>query len=219
MKVLGEDSWPTFLESWSLQLRNDIKMSPQLRVFFHRHIYSLTSTVSTADEKFLSYFRFSGNWPDNVWTLRRRRSEDNRELPSVLHGRVSKGRSPDWLQGSDFSSSHSRFHDSRGWFRERKSRRSLVYTPFTNPHDSESSIFAGLEYRQVVQLWSWRPKNGAFLQSTEEIPCGHLLKWKLTPENPPADTMFMAAMAMVLPWTVVEDFQSFEKNTKRWPSL
>ncbi len=32
-----------FLESWSLQLRNDTKMSPQLKsfFFFHRHIYSL----------------------------------------------------------------------------------------------------------------------------------------------------------------------------------
>jgi hypothetical protein len=42
------------------------------------------------------------------------------------------------------------------------------------------------------------PKMGVFLQSTEATPCGHLLKKKLTPENPHADTMFMAAMAMVL---------------------
>jgi hypothetical protein len=63
------------------------------------------------------------------------------------------------------------------------------------------------------------PKKGAFLPSTEATPCGHLLKWKLTPENPPADTMFMAAMTMVLPWTIGEDFQSFVKNTKLWPSL
>ncbi len=47
---------------------------------------------------------------------------------------------------------------------------------------------------------------GVFLQSTEAI-----LKWKLTPENPPADTMFMAAMAMVLPWKIAEDFQSIVK--------
>ncbi len=40
------------------------------------------------------------------------------------------------------------------------------------------------------------PKMGVFLQSTEATPCGHLLKGKLTPENPPADTIFMA---MVLP--------------------
>jgi hypothetical protein len=53
---------------------------------------------------------------------------------------------------------------------------------------------------------------GFFLQSTEATPCGHLLKWKLTPENPPADTMFMAAMAMVLPWKIVENFQSFVKK-------
>jgi hypothetical protein len=43
------------------------------------------------------------------------------------------------------------------------------------------------------------PKTGVFLQSTEATPCGHLLKRKLTPENPPVDTMFMAVMAMVLP--------------------
>jgi hypothetical protein len=42
-------------------------------------------------------------------------------------------------------------------------------------------------------------------------PCGHLLKWKLTPENPPVNTMFMTVMAMVLPWKIVEDFQSFVK--------
>ncbi len=30
------------------------------------------------------------------------------------------------------------------------------------------------------------PKMRVFLQSTEATPCGHLLKWKLTPENPPA---------------------------------
>jgi hypothetical protein len=35
----------------------------------------------------------------------------------------------------------------------------------------------------------------------------------LTPENPPADTMFMAAMAMVLR-KIVEDLRSFLKNTK-----
>jgi hypothetical protein len=60
---------------------------------------------------------------------------------------------------------------------------------------------------------------GVFLQSTEATPCEHLLNWKLTPKNSPADTMFMAAMAMVLPWKIVEDFQSFVKNTKLWPSL
>jgi hypothetical protein len=29
------------------------------------------------------------------------------------------------------------------------------------------------------------PKMGVFLQSTEATPCGYLLKWQLTPENPP----------------------------------
>ncbi len=53
------------------------------------------------------------------------------------------------------------------------------------------------------------PKMGLFLQSTEATSCGHHLKWKLTPENPLADTMFMAAMAMVLPWKIVENFKSF----------
>jgi hypothetical protein len=57
-------------------------------------------------------------------------------------------------------------------------------------------------------------KMGVFLRSTEATPCGHVLKWKLTPEIPPADTMFMAAMAMVLPWKIVKDYQSFVENTK-----
>jgi hypothetical protein len=40
-QVLGEGEWPAFLESWSLQLRNETKMSPQLKSFFvHRRIYS-----------------------------------------------------------------------------------------------------------------------------------------------------------------------------------
>ncbi len=56
------------------------------------------------------------------------------------------------------------------------------------------------------------PKMGVFLESTEATPCGHLLKWKLTPENPPVDTMFMAAIAMVLPWKIVEGCQSFVKK-------
>jgi hypothetical protein len=34
----------------------------------------------------------------------------------------------------------------------------------------------------------------------------------LTPKNPPTDTMFMAAMAMVLPWKIAEDFQSYVKK-------
>ncbi len=37
---------------------------------------------------------------------------------------------------------------------------------------------------------------------------------KAYPENPPVDTIFMAAMAMVFPWKIVEDFQSFVKNYK-----
>jgi hypothetical protein len=32
---------------------------------------------------------------------------------------------------------------------------------------------------------SWDPKMGVFLQSTEATPCGHFLKWKLTPKKPP----------------------------------
>jgi hypothetical protein len=29
------------------------------------------------------------------------------------------------------------------------------------------------------------PKMGVFLQSAEATPCGHLLKWRLTPRKPP----------------------------------
>jgi hypothetical protein len=35
---------------------------------------------------------------------------------------------------------------------------------------------------------------------------------KAYPQKPPADTMFMVAMAMVPPWKIVEDFQSFVKK-------
>ncbi len=63
------------------------------------------------------------------------------------------------------------------------------------------------------------PKIGVFLQSTEATPCGNVLEWKLTPENPHADNMFMAAMAMVLAWKIAEDSQSFVINTKLWHSL
>jgi hypothetical protein len=62
----------------------------------------------------------------------------------------------------------------------------------------------------------WDQKTGVFLQSTEATPCGHLLKSKLTPENPTAETMFMAAIAMVLPWKIVEDYQSFVKNIQNF---
>jgi hypothetical protein len=55
---------------------------------------------------------------------------------------------------------------------------------------------------------------GVFLQSTEATPADIFLNESLPPENPPADTMFMAAMAMVLSWKIVEDIQSFVKNTK-----
>jgi hypothetical protein len=37
---------------------------------------------------------------------------------------------------------------------------------------------------------------------------------KAYPRKPPADTIFMAAMAMVLPWKIVEDFQGFVKKYK-----
>jgi hypothetical protein len=37
---------------------------------------------------------------------------------------------------------------------------------------------------------------------------------KAYPRKPPAATMFMAAMAMVLPGKIGEDFQSFVKYTK-----
>ncbi len=40
-QVLGEGWWPAYLESWSLQLRNDTKMSPQLKSF----LFIITSIV------------------------------------------------------------------------------------------------------------------------------------------------------------------------------
>jgi hypothetical protein len=63
------------------------------------------------------------------------------------------------------------------------------------------------------------PKMGVFLKSKQASPCGHSLEWKLTPKTPSADTMFLAAMAMVHPWKIVEDLQVSYKSTKLWPSL
>ncbi len=62
---------------------------------------------------------------------------------------------------------------------------------------------------------------GVFLLSTETTPLRTCSKMKAYPRTPPppVDTMFMAAMAMVLPWKIAEDFQSFVKKTKLWPSL
>jgi hypothetical protein len=37
---------------------------------------------------------------------------------------------------------------------------------------------------------------------------------KACPRKPPADTMFMAPMAMVLSWKIVKDFQSCVKKYK-----
>jgi hypothetical protein len=37
---------------------------------------------------------------------------------------------------------------------------------------------------------------------------------KAHPRNPPGDTMFMAAMAMVLQRKIAEDIRRFVKNTK-----
>ncbi len=42
---------------------------------------------------------------------------------------------------------------------------------------------------------------------------------KAYPQNPPADTMFTAAMAMVLPWKIAQDFQSFVKIRNFDPHL
>ncbi len=58
-----------------------------------------------------------------------------------------------------------------------------------------SSYLSTVRWSNVVGTRKW----GFFLQSTDATPCGHSLKRKLTPENPAADTMVMAAVAMVLP--------------------
>ncbi len=91
----------------------------------------------------------------------------------------------------------------------------LVPSVYTLHRAIRSKMLSWTYYLYTVR-WSnfdrWNPKMGVFLQGTEGTPCGHHLKWKLTPENPPADTMFMAAMAMVSLWKIVKDFQSFVKK-------
>jgi hypothetical protein len=58
-------------------------------------------------------------------------------------------------------------------------------------------------------------KYGFSCKVQRRPPADIFLNESLPPENPPADTIFMAAMAMVLPEKIVEDFQSFVyKKTK-----
>ncbi len=53
-----------------------------------------------------------------------------------------------------------------------------------------------------------RGTQNVSLQSTEATDPLRTSSWMKAypPPNPPANTMFMAAMAMVLPWKIVEDF-------------
>jgi hypothetical protein len=99
----------------------------------------------------------------------------------------------------------------------------FIFLLFQIPQNLFASVF--IKLREVSYLGRsytvrWcnfdrrNPKMGVFLRSTEATPSGHVLKRKLSPENSPADTMFMAAMVMVVPRKIIEDFQSFLKNTK-----
>ncbi len=74
---------------------------------------------------------------------------------------------------------------------------------------------AGLALIAGTQNWGF-----SYCKVQRRPPADNFLNESLPPKTPPADTMFMAAMAMVLPWKIVEDFKSFvKKNTKLWPSL
>jgi hypothetical protein len=83
---------------------------------------------------------------------------------------------------------------------------------FDSRDDFSRNIIVSYRTIRLSNFDRWDLKMGVFLQCTGATLCGHLLEWKLTPENPPADTMFMAAMAMLLPWKIIEDIQSFEKK-------
>jgi hypothetical protein len=77
------------------------------------------------------------------------------------------------------------------------------------PHSLEI-FFIFISLAQDFQSVKWTKRNtvrwsnfdrrdqkmGVFLQSTEATPCGHP---KAYPRKPPADTMFMTAIVMVLP--------------------
>ncbi len=53
-QVLGNCYWPALFESWSLQLRNHIKMSPQLKSFFFSssHLYSVVESYEVLIARF-----------------------------------------------------------------------------------------------------------------------------------------------------------------------
>jgi hypothetical protein len=58
------------------------------------------------------------------------------------------------------------------------------------------------------------PKKEFSRKVQRRPPADIFLNEGLPHENPLADTMFMAATAMVLPRKIVENFQSYVKNTK-----
>jgi hypothetical protein len=71
-----------FLESWSLQQRHDIKISPQLKSSFHCHIYSLCSKVTAQLNKELR-FKIVMKWRSNIFIsiVQGALSRNNRSQP------------------------------------------------------------------------------------------------------------------------------------------
>ncbi len=78
-QVLEEGYWPAFLESWSLQLRNDTKMLPQLNSSF----FFSASIV-------YGFISLGGVW-DTVISLGENVVRDNR--PTTLSGGILKSKS------------------------------------------------------------------------------------------------------------------------------
>jgi hypothetical protein len=70
-------------------------------------------------------------------------------------------------------------------------------------------------YRQVVYLRASGPKNVRFLK-VQRRPPAIFFNVSLPPKNPPAETVSMASIVMILQSRIVEDFQSFLRRTQHF---
>jgi hypothetical protein len=71
---------------------------------------------------------------------------------------------------------------------------------------------------RLVWLWILGPKKRGFFENWKDNLLQTLFQIRAYPPQPPADTMSMAAVAMVPPWKIVEILQSQVKNANLWPS-
>ncbi len=226
---------------WSGVLKQGVQtylwapMSPLMSkldiIFFCINIYSLRSTVgmiqrtapialqTAVEEQFNNWLKDSLRWSEakpgqfrwrgseeGWWTCRRS------WRPSAWRESPGRTRQPGRGRGSRRSSCSPSTKSTPG--------SGAATQTSQNPSKRNTINVWAKIVTEITVRWSnfdpLDPKMGVFLQSTEATPCGHLLKWKLTPKNPPVDTMFIAAMAMVLPRKIVEDSQSFVKKIRNF---